>query len=59
MWIRKKVILFTIFSREVTYEEGEEYASKHYLDFIETSSKSGHNIKELFFNMAEKIYEKI
>lgn len=41
--------------RQVTYEEGKEYADKNKLEFMEGSAKSGKNIKELFILLVQKI----
>ena len=41
--------------RQVTYEEGKEYADKNKLEFMEGSAKSGQNIKELFILLVQKI----
>ena len=34
--------------RQVTIEEGHDFAEKNELDFIETSAKTGENINKLF-----------
>lgn len=34
--------------REVSTEEGQEFADKHNLMFMETSAKTGHNIENAF-----------
>jgi len=36
------------FEREVTTEEGQEFADKHNLIFFETSAKSGENVESSF-----------
>ena len=36
------------FEREVTTEEGQEFADKHNLIFFETSAKSGDNVEQSF-----------
>lgn len=36
------------FEREVTTEEGQEFADKHNLIFFETSAKSGDNVESSF-----------
>ncbi|KAI9821732.1 MAG: GTPase Ryh1 [Pycnora praestabilis] len=41
--------------REVTAAQGEEEAKKHKLLFIETSAKVGHNVKNLFRMIAQKL----
>ena len=43
--------------REVTYEEGKEYAQKHGYSFYETSAKTGENVKEAFNDIFEKLYK--
>jgi len=45
--------------RAVSYEEGEEFAKKNGLIFLETSAKTAANVEEAFINTAKKIYEKI
>ena len=41
--------------RQVTTEEAQAYADKMNLMFFETSSKTGHNIKHLFNELAKKL----
>ena len=46
-------------SRAVTEEQAKEFVEKHNLDyFIETSSKTNHNIEKLFTVAAQKLYVK-
>ena len=45
--------------REVTTEEGQEFANKHNLIFFETSAKTGHNIEEAFIQSATVVNENI
>ncbi|KAJ1670309.1 Ras- protein Rab-2-B [Coemansia sp. RSA 1694] len=45
--------------RSVSREEGEEFASKNGLYFIETSAKTATNVEEAFVQTAKDIYEKI
>ncbi|KAL5370446.1 putative Rab2 GTPase [Cryptosporidium parvum] len=45
--------------REVTTEEGVEFAEKNGLLFIETSAKTSNNVEEAFMKVAEKIYKNI
>ena len=44
--------------REVTREEGEEFATKAGLSFFEVSSKTGENVDELFTCLAKEIIKK-
>ena len=44
-------------SREVTYEEGQQYAKKLGYHFYETSAKTGENLKEAFDDIFEQLYE--
>ena len=51
----KKVLLLLIGNksdlkdmREVSYEEGEEFAKSHKMIFLETSAKTGYNISKIF-----------
>ena len=43
--------------RKVSYEEGENYAKKFNIKFFESSAKDGTNVKELFFYLANEIYQ--
>lgn len=45
--------------RQVTKEEGEQFAKEHGLIFFETSAKTANNVEEAFIKTAQKIYEKI
>ncbi|KAJ1605378.1 putative Rab2 GTPase [Cryptosporidium canis] len=45
--------------REVTTEEGMEFAEQNGLLFIETSAKTSKNVEEAFVKTAEKIYRNI
>jgi len=43
--------------REVSKEEGEAFAKKHDLFFLETSAKTAFNVESAFLETARKIYE--
>merc|ERR1712012_930601 len=45
--------------RDVKRGEGEEFARKHGLVFMETSAKTAANVEEAFINTAREIYDKI
>lgn len=45
--------------REVSYEEGEQFAKEHDLIFKETSAKTAANVEEAFIGTAQKIYDNI
>ena len=43
--------------RQVSIEEGENFAKKHNIKFFEASAKDGTNVNELFFCLANEIYQ--
>uniref|UniRef100_A0A6B2LLM3 Uncharacterized protein n=1 Tax=Arcella intermedia TaxID=1963864 RepID=A0A6B2LLM3_9EUKA len=45
--------------REVSEEEARKYAEEAGLELLETSSKSGANVKEVFSKMAQAIVDKV
>jgi len=45
--------------REVTVDEGAQFARQHGLIFLETSAKTAENVEEAFMATARKIYENI
>eukprot|EP00920_Eleutheroschizon_duboscqi_P014972 GHVT01034579.1.p1 GENE.GHVT01034579.1~~GHVT01034579.1.p1 ORF type:complete len:215 (+),score=17.93 GHVT01034579.1:749-1393(+) len=45
--------------REVSTEEGAQFAREHELIFLETSAKTAENVEEAFICTARKIYENI
>ncbi len=45
--------------RQVSTEEGEQFAKEHGLIFFETSAKTANNVEEAFLQTANKIYEKL
>lgn len=45
--------------RQVNKKEGEEFAKKHNLVFLETSAKTAFNVEKAFLESAKDIYRKI
>ncbi|KAJ3033997.1 hypothetical protein HK097_004651, partial [Rhizophlyctis rosea] len=45
--------------RQVSREEGESFAKKHGLLYLETSAKTGENVDEAFMNLASTIYDSL
>ena len=45
--------------REVSFEEGKQYAEENDLLFIESSAKSKKNVKEIFTDLAKVILQKV
>ena len=43
--------------RQVSFEEGENFAKKYNIKFFEASAKDGTNVNELFFYIANEIYQ--
>ena len=41
--------------RQVSTEEAEEYAKKREINYIETSARTGQNIKKLFNDLAKQL----
>ena len=44
-------------NREVTFDEGQEYANKHGLFYIEISAKTGLNVNDTFQMVVTRIYK--
>ncbi|CAK85799.1 unnamed protein product (macronuclear) [Paramecium tetraurelia] len=45
--------------RQVSFEEGQEFARNHGVDFVEVSAKTANNVEEVFLKTAQQILEKI
>ena len=43
--------------RQVSFEEGENFSKKYNIKFFEASAKDGTNVNELFFYLANEIYQ--
>ena len=53
------ILTLFIFRRQVSFEEGEEFAREHGLMFLETSAKSAYNVEEAFTTSARQILQNI
>jgi Ras-related protein Rab-1A len=42
-------------SRQISYEQGKEFAEVHGMKFIETSAKTSSNVSEAFYDMTKGI----
>jgi Ras-related protein Rab-2A len=51
--------IFLIFRRQVTYEEGENFAKENGLMFLETSARTAYNVEEAFNLSAQNILSNI
>ncbi|CAD8084354.1 unnamed protein product [Paramecium primaurelia] len=45
--------------RQVSFEEGQEFAKNNGIDFVEVSAKTANNVEEVFLKTAQQILEKI
>ena len=45
--------------RQVTFDEGQDLANKHKINFLEVSAKNGTNIEQAFLQMTYIISDKI
>ena len=45
--------------REISFEEGENFARKNEMLFVETSAKTGMNVEKTFTELGEEIYSKV
>jgi GTPase SAR1 family protein len=45
--------------RQVSYEQGKEFADTYGMKFIETSAKTNHNVQESFVTMTKEIISQI
>ncbi|KAM3129907.1 GTP-binding protein yptV4 [Paramecium bursaria] len=45
--------------RQVSFEEGQQFAKQHEIDFVEVSAKTANNVEEVFLKTSQQILEKI
>jgi hypothetical protein len=48
IWIAGRLSSINSIRRQVSYEEGERFASENDLIFMETSAKTAYNVEEVF-----------
>jgi len=64
-WAEEEVVIILVGnkvdseSREVTKEEGTQWAEQHGMEYIETSAKTGQGIEEAFEETAVKIHQRL
>ena len=46
-----------IMKRQIPIDQAYAYAERYNLTYIEISSKTGHNVEEVFYKIADKINE--
>jgi small GTP-binding protein len=46
-------------NRQVSYEEAQEFANQHNIEYVETSAKTSENVEELFLRSTRRILENI
>ena len=55
IWLVATKVDLPLYERKVSWLEMEDTALKHKLEFMEVSSKAGYNIRELFYEMTQKL----
>ncbi|CAD6580287.1 MAG: hypothetical protein CYPHOPRED_001182 [Cyphobasidiales sp. Tagirdzhanova-0007] len=67
-WAEEKVVIILVGnkvdastddSREVSSEEGQEWAAEHGMEYIETSAKTGQGVEEAFEETAKRIHSRL
>jgi len=49
---KESIINFNNDSRQVSFEEGQNFAKEHGIDFVEVSAKTANNVEEVFLKTA-------
>lgn len=55
IWLVATKVDLPLYERQVSWIEMEETALKHKLELMEVSAKAGYNIRELFYEMTQKL----
>jgi len=55
VWLVATKVDLPLYERKVSWLEMEDLAVKHKLEFMEVSAKAGYNIRELFYEMTQKL----
>jgi len=65
-WAEEEVVIILVGnkvdseeSREVTSEEGKDWARENGMEYVETSAKTGQGVEEAFERTAKKIHERL